>query len=422
MTRGFLRELRERAALGRGLVQLFAHVVFANLGAQMGALALSLLAIQLVGAGAAELGILNALAFTPHLLFVPLAGPIIERLQKRTVLMFLCGWAALLLAGLALAMLLADVTIYHFYLAGLGLGSFTAFWQVALSPYVVTVVGRPRLLEGNSYVLFAISTSRIAGPALAGFVVATFAAPFALLLNALAFVLGGLGLSRVPRTGEPTRPTTNTSFWRDCLTGFSLVLGDARLRAVTAAIAHYNVAAQLMGTVFVLFAVTELGLGAEAVGAVLTVGQAGALLGPVLATRLARIAAVGPAMIGLLLVNAMLELLIPLTPARGLFAVVWLGGALIFHSIAIAAVTVQAQTIRQQLVPDAVMGRTTASYIVLTLGVVPIGALLGGILGEVIGLRETLIVGALAMHASWIWVLLSPLRATGRLQVTPAQG
>lgn len=66
-------------------------------------------------------------------------------------------------------------------------------------------------------------------------------------------------------------------------------------------------------------------------------------------------------------------------------------------------------SIRQTVTPNRLLGKMNASYRFLVTGVVPLGALLGGVLGTVIGLRLTLLVGAIGSIAAVLWVLFSPV-------------
>ena len=75
--------------------------------------------------------------------------------------------------------------------------------------------------------------------------------------------------------------------------------------------------------------------------------------------------------------------------------------------------------IRQAVTPVAMLGRSSAAYRVLTDGFVPLGALLGGLLGEIIGLRPALLVGALALFPSWCWLYFSPARSLRTMPAAP---
>lgn len=65
----------------------------------------------------------------------------------------------------------------------------------------------------------------------------------------------------------------------------------------------------------------------------------------------------------------------------------------------------------QAAAPEHLLGRMVASHRFLTMGIVPVGSLVGGVLGEVIGLQTTLVIGALGMLLPTVWLWFSPLRA-----------
>lgn len=399
-----------RFGVGDSIVHLWSLSLFAGLGSQMSALLLPLMAISVLRATPSELGILNALLFAPHLVVAPFVGPLVDRWRKRTVLSILALGACVLALVGAAAQSAGVLGMQHMYLGAFALGTFISVWAIALTPFVIEIVGRPRLLEANSKLLMAHAVTRIGGPGLAGLLLTTLAGPATLLANAAFFAAAVVGVHRFPQAAN-RGDRQFRGLWSEARDGWAYLLGDARLRALTGAGANYNFFAQLTLTALLLFATRELHLAPHVLGIVFALGQAGWLLGPVLAGRLARALGLGPAILALLILDAIVVMPIPFTPFTGLAAAAWLGLILFLHGVVFSASTVQTQTLRQILTPDDLMSRVTASYVVMTLGVVPLGALAGGALSESIGLRPALFVGTLAYHATWLWIALSPVRS-----------
>jgi predicted MFS family arabinose efflux permease len=175
----------------------------------------------------------------------------------------------------------------------------------------------------------------------------------------------------------------------------------------------------MMVAVYVLYATRDLGLRPGALGVIFGLGGAGSVLGALLATRSARRLGTGPAMIVADLLGGLFTLLIPLAGAVPSAAAVVLGVAQLASQMMGAIFYINQTSLRQVVTPDHLLGRMNASYRFLTLGTVPVGSFLGGVLGSAIGLRATLFGGGLGMLLPLLWLVLSPARA---LHAIDAQG
>ena len=170
----------------------------------------------------------------------------------------------------------------------------------------------------------------------------------------------------------------------------------------------------MLAAVSVLFLARELGQPPAVIGLVLAAGSAGGLVGALTAGQWIRRLGQGRTVVTALLVGPV-ALVLPLTTA---------GAGLAWFALGMAAVAyggvvynVAQVSFRQAITPDHLLGRMNASIRFLVWGVIPLGGLLGGALGELIGLRATLLVTAVGMVLSPVWVIASPLR---RLRDLPA--
>lgn len=179
--------------------------------------------------------------------------------------------------------------------------------------------------------------------------------------------------------------------------------------------ATYNVAWSAMNAILVLWAVRELGLEAGTLGLLFSVGGMGALLGALVTGAVARRVGVGRAMWTSAVVSNLGVLLIPLAGGGTIAEIGLLGAAFFLQGLGATATNVHTYAIRQAVTPDRLMGRTTAVYRALTHGFVPLGALLGGVLGETLGLRPALGIAAVALFPSWLWLYFSPARSLREL-------
>ena len=172
----------------------------------------------------------------------------------------------------------------------------------------------------------------------------------------------------------------------------------------------------MVGTVLILFMVASLELGAGAIGALLAVGNVGLVVGALLATRLATRYGVGRVIVGSLALGTPFALLVPLAPRS--LAVPALIVAQLAAGVRGPIYNVNQISLRQAITPPELLGRMTATMRVLVLGTMPLGALLGGGIASVFGVRLALLLGATVGCAACLLTLLSPVRS---LRSVPAE-
>jgi predicted MFS family arabinose efflux permease len=227
-------------------------------------------------------------------------------------------------------------------------------------------------------------------------------------------------LMRTIRSQEPEPATIGQrgSIGQDISEGLRWLYRDLLLRTLAGSSMIYLFFNSVMLAVYVLYATRSLAIAPPALGLIFGLGGAGALLGAMIAARAARHLGIGPAMIGANLLGGLSLLLIPLAGNLPFSATLWLGLAQVISQMMGAIFYINQTGLRLAITPDHVLGRMNASYRFLTMGAIPLGSFIGGLLGETIGLRTTLIVGGLGMLLPVLWLLRSPARA---LQAIDAQ-
>jgi MFS family permease len=200
--------------------------------------------------------------------------------------------------------------------------------------------------------------------------------------------------------------------------GVRVVIGDRVLRALAGASATTILFGRMFMAVYVLYMTRLLGLSAVGVGLVFATGGVGSLAGSIVAERLAWRFGPGPTMIGARVAFGLTGMLVPLAvlvPARALPMIV---ASEFAQWMAILVYWVNAISVRQAITPDRVLGRVNATMRFLAGGANPIGAVIGGALGGVIGIPLTLVVASFGMLLGFLWPLLSPVRGLSAMPVT----
>jgi MFS family permease len=347
------------------------------------------------------------------------AGALVDRRRRRPILIGSDLGRAALLALIPLAWALDLLSMGLLYAVALAGGLLGLFFDVAYQAFLPTVVPRERLVEGNAKLVLSRTAAEIGGPGLAGGLVQLLTAPVAILLDACSYLGSALMIAWIRvREPAPVRAAGRRRLWADIRDGLKLVGGDERLRALVgggALVGCFNAALE---AVFVVYIVRQLGVGPALLGAIFAVGSAGFLVGSLLPVRVARRVGLGPATAGGVALAAASDLLVPLAGGSLWVVVPLLTAAQFVFGIGVTVFQVNQASLRLAIVPGHLMGRATATGRVLTTGLVPLGALLGGLLGELIGLRATLVLAAGGELFAAFWLWRSPLRT--RREVPPA--
>ncbi len=397
-------------------VKLWISETVSLFGSEITLLALPLTAVLTLDASAGQMGVLVAAERAPFLLVGLLAGVWVDRMRRRPVLMWANVGRSLLLATIPLAALLAMLTMVQLYVVGFLVGVLTVFFDVAYQSYLPSLVPTDRLAEGNGKLEMSRSAAQIAGPGVAGGLVSLLTAPIAILFDALSFGMSALFLSRI-RKSEPelTKPVERPSLRTEILEGLGLVLRNPLLRPIAGSTATSNLFGSVSTAVLVLYATQRLEIGPGLLGGIFAVGSVDALLGAFLSGWIVRLLGLGRAIVAAILVAELGWGLVALAAAPGWLSIVLFVAAVFVGGFGSVVYNVNQVSLRQAITPDQLQGRMNATMRFLVWGTMPLGALLGGALGEGIGLRPTLVVAAVGGQFAVLWVLFSPVRSLREL-------
>jgi MFS family permease len=372
-------------------------------------LALPLTAALTLQATPSQMGLLGAAEFLPFLLFGLFAGVWADRLPRRPILVVADLGRALLLGLIPAAALAGFLRIELLYGVGFLVGVLTVFFDVAYQSYLPALVEREALVEGNSKLEVSRSVAQVTSPAVGGVLVQLVTAPVAIAADALSFLASAVLLLGIGRA--ETRPAASgRNVWREIGEGLGVIRDSPLLRAIAACTSTSNLFSQVAQVVYVLYVTRELGLAPAEYGAVLAVGSIGALIGALTSGRIAATLGLGPTIIACAALFPVTSLVTAAAGGPPLLILATLTIAQLFGTFLGPVYNVNQLSLRQAITPLRLQGRMNASMRFVVWGTIPIGSLLGGYLGDHIGLRSTLVVGALLSGLSVLPVLLSPVR------------
>jgi MFS family permease len=387
-------------------------------------IAIPLLAIDELDVTSFEAGLIRVVQQLPNLLFGLLLGVFVDRMRKKPLLVWADVIRAVVLLAIPLATLWDHLNLPLVLVVVFFIGGFNLLFDVSEGAFIPHVIPRDRLVEGNSKIEASYATAQMGGPAIGGALVSLVTAPFAILLTAIT-LLSSAGLIRRIRVDEPPPVVVeNRSVRGDIAEGLRFVWSHRLMRPVLLTSLGHSFFGWVFLSVYVLYMKRELNLTDFQVGLVFAAGGIGALIGTLATPKLNDRFGVGPVMVAGNLMFGITGMIVPvavLIPEVALPLVVL---AEFLQYLCMLPFFLNAITLLQLQSPDAIRGRVMSSRKFLTWGVQPFGSLVGGILGGVITLPWTLVVGELGLLAVGIWLLLNPIksmRAVPSLEVTPVE-
>ncbi|MET8848690.1 MFS transporter [Amycolatopsis sp. NPDC004625] len=388
--------------------RLFAGDTASQFGVFVGNTAVPLLAAVTLAATPFEMGLLTAAETLAFLLIGLPAGVWVDRLRRRRVMLTADFIRFALLLSVPVSWWAGVLTLAQLLVVVLFVGIATVFFDIAYQSYLPSLVGREHLMEGNAKLQAVQSTAQIAGPSAAGVLVQLVNAASTVLVTSLGFLTSALCLLRI-RTREPVPERDgHARLLPQIAEGLRFVFSDKPLRAIVGTTATANFFGGAFAAVQVLFLTRTVGLPPAAVGVLLAIGGAGGILGALCSAAVTRRLGQSRAIWLVPLVTMPGHLLIPLAGPDWRLGLAGLG--LVAGGFGIIVYNVAQVSYRQAICPDRLLGRMNASVRFVVWGTLPLGGLLGGALGEGLGLRGAMWVAVAGEVASVLWVVCSPLR------------
>ena len=415
----------------RDFRQLWAAETASHLGTQVVGVALPVVAVAVLAATPLEMGVLTALETAAFLLIALPAGAWVDRWRRQRVLVRSDVVRALALASIPVAYLADALTLGQLYLVAAVVGTATVFFDVAYQSYLPSIVDRSQLTDGNGKLEISRAVAQVAGPGLTGVLLRVLAAPLLITGTAVGYLLSALLVRRIRHVDVVPDRSTRRRLRVEIAEGLSFVVRHPLLRRIVACTGTGNLFSAITGTLLAIFVLRTLGLAESTLGLVLSAGAVGGLLGAFTAARLGRWIGEGRA----IPVSAVgFGLFAGLTPLAAVVEGPWRTVSLVVGYAGVSwgsvVYNVLQVSFRQRLCPPALLGRMNASVRFIVFGTMPLGGLLGGVLGTAVGVVPTLWVAVAGQLLAALPVLLSPmagmrdlpdsLDATAEPQVSPA--
>lgn len=347
---------------------------------------------------ATDLGIVLGSQWAARAAFLVVAGVWADRLPRQLVMMGADVLRAVTQALIALAFFTDAIHVWQLAVGSALLGIGSAFFNPASTGLVPSLVSPARLQEANALLGLARGAIQIAGPVLAGGLVALFGFGVVFAIDAVTFVASFVCLAAM-RLPSRIERRVHSSLLSEALEGFRVIRGQRWLVATLSCDVVFNLA---LGAYFVLGPVVvkeHLG-GAGAWGLILTTGAVGGLLGSAVAIRLKPD---HPLFVGYAISLVAPLQLLALAPPLPL-PVLMVGAAGVFGAIVL--LNTYWTTMEQEYVPSEALSRVDSLSWFTSLSAMPLGMVVVGPLADAIGVRPTLVGAAVLAATGLLGVLL----------------
>jgi Na+/melibiose symporter-like transporter len=371
-------------------------------------LALPLIAVTLLDASPGQVGLLTAAVWLPNLASLFIGTWVDQRRDKRPLMIAADLSRMMVLLSLPAAYWLHALTLGQLYAIAMLAGTAHVVFNTAYASFFVRLVSQEQFLEANSKLSATRSISFMAGPAIGGVLIQWLTAPVAILIDAASFVFSAIQVGRLRTPVVEPEPATE-SLLRRARAGMGYLLRHPYLRASLGCATTVNFFNLIGSALLILYASRNLELSAGIIGIAFGIGASGGLLGALAAAPLTRLIGAGRLIaIGAVVFPAAIAI------AALASGPIWvrataLGAAEFVGAFAVMCFDIPLNALQAAVIHDQMRSRVSGAFSSINYGVRPLGAVVGGLLGTWLGVRETLLISSAGGLLAVLWLIRSPI-------------
>ncbi|HZZ92008.1 MAG TPA: MFS transporter [Usitatibacter sp.] len=324
-------------------------------------------------------GIAGALRSAPYLVFSLPVGALIDRWDRKKVMIRCDAGRALAVATIPVAMAFGALTLWQIYIVSLVEGSLFVFFNIAEVAALPRVVARPQLPKATAQNEAGFFSANIAGPPIGTVLFQAFGHGVPFVANAVTYLVSLISLSRIAKPFHAERDEKRLDLHAEVMEGLKWMWANPLIRymaLLTGGLNFINAATPLA----LIVLAKRLGAEDAAIGAAFSAIGVGGVLGSLVGGRLATRFSFGQVIIGVIWIEAILFPLYVVVPSFPLLALA--AGAYYFLS---PTYNVVQFSYRVAIIPDRLQGRVNSIFRLLAFGFMPAGAAVSGILIERLG-------------------------------------
>ncbi len=416
--------IRERFERGVWQLHNFRLLISASMVSIFGSLvtitAFPFIAVHELDAGPAQMALLSLAGIVPSVLLGSLVGVWIDKMPARAVMIGSDLVSAVALLAVPIAWWADHLSLGILLAVALVTSIARLTFRVADRSFLPRVVGKQYIESANATLSGGSAISEAAGFSFGGLLVQLLSGPVALFVDAFSFLGSALLLRKIEVEAPIIQEAADEpeTHWKVALReGFSYLRRSPILSPMALSVLLMSCGVEIVGTVYYIFVNRELGFEPGVLGFVFAVGGIGSLLGATFATRATARFGAGIALAGSLVVLGLATGLITLATTAGIFALT----IMVIQQLGDACWVYYESTgtsLRQIEAPESMLGRINGAFENIEFIGLLVGAGLGALIGEYIGLRPAILAGAGLIALAALPLMLSPVRQVKGLTAT----
>jgi predicted MFS family arabinose efflux permease len=389
----------------RDYMLLWSGQVVSVLGSSVSSIIVPLLILALTNSPAAA-GIGGALTAIPYVLFSLPAGALIDRWDRKKVMVLCDLGRSIAFASIPIAMWFDVITIWQLYVVAFVEGTLFVFFNIAEVAALPRVVPKEQLGDATAQNMSTFGVAGMIGPGLGGFLFQSVGRAVPFVLDAFSYLASALSLLFIKTNFQGERAPAERRLRAEIMEGLRWAWNEPLVRVTSFISGGMNLTWAASVLIIIVLA-KQMGAGEAAIGTIFSIGSVGGIVGAALGGRINRRFTIGQIVVGTTWVNVLLFPVYALAPN-----IITLGliSAVLYTVLPIYSVAVLSY--RLALIPDALQGRVNSAVRLVAFGGIPLGSTLGGFLLEQIGAVNSIWVFSAFLLALGIIVLLKPVKAS----------
>lgn len=387
-----------------------------NLGTAIHNVALPIIAIQILHASAFEVSILSAARYLPNLLFSISIGYFIDRSNHKKTIVYSDLVRSILILLLPVFYYLEILNIQTLIIISFLIGTARIFFDVALSALFPLIVPEHKRLSANSNLELISSINQITGPGIGGIIINYLGAIFALIINGVSFVISALFISKIHQKDSLKKTSSSHHNEFSFLDGFYELISRPMLLGVIVVGTISNFALMAVQAVYFVISIKLFGFTPFLASTLLIASGAGSLIGNILAVPLARYLNVKLIMVSSIILMIIGSILMYKANGSIFITATIISLGYFVWGLCLGLFNILSNTYRQKIVPPDIMGRLMGAARTLIYGSMPLGALAGGLVVEIFGLREIFIFNAV-INCFSLLILIIALKKSPKIEL-----
>lgn len=402
-------KLREHSSF----VRFWIASTTSSFGTYITTLALQVLVVGNMGGSAVDVGWVSASRWLPYVLLGLIAGVLVDRFHRKTVLAVTDMGRSIILAFICLMSITGVISIGWLMFLLVLFGALSLFNDTAYQSFVPQIVPRHLLTRANARLEQSSAVAETSGPAIGGGLVSLIGAPFALLFDALSYLFSGVLMASIKH--QPSKKVKTGPLGQQIKEGLRWVYQHQYLRTLALNTHAWFLFHSMTMTILVSIFLIELGFDASLLGYVLAAAGVGAVAGTSISPQAGVRFGDGRAMAFSRILYAPAVILMALAPATNnsdsqYIALIFVIVGQLFYGFAMGIEGPLEMGYRQYVTPSHLQGRMNATLRSINRSAVVIGAPLGGTLADGLGFITALWISIAGLALCGLWFSLSSMR------------